>query len=184
MDFLKEITTHSPFPAGGAAATYTLSLAVGLIYKTLLLEIRRESRPEIEGNLRVAQKEIERLMGDVQRLMTQDPDAHSRFAQSLRGEDQSEMKRQFSHLLDVNIKVLEKSGAAFEWIRQLSPMVPEQMNTHLRVACELTMGAVNATVHVAKANIQSVKAEKKRENYLLRLDELHEAYRGKYKSAS
>jgi len=54
------------------------------------------------------------------------------------------------------------------------------MITHLRVACELLMGSINGTAHVLRDNLQSIKAPKKRGNYLRRLNELHESCQKRY----
>ena len=52
MDFLKEITSAELVPAGGAAAAYSTTLALALIYKVLRLEIRRRiDQPDIQSNL-------------------------------------------------------------------------------------------------------------------------------------
>ena len=41
------------------------------------------------------------------------------------------------------------------------------------MACELLIGAINATVHVDRDNLQAMKISKKKENYLTSLKELH-----------
>ncbi len=46
-----------------------------------------------------------------------------------------------------------------------------------RVASELVMGSVNATVHVVKDNILENRSEAKRENYLSQTQMLHEKCR-------
>jgi hypothetical protein len=46
--------------------------------------------------------------------------------------------------------------------------------THLRVASELIMGSVNATVHVVKDNILGIRSEAKRESYLSQIQMLQE----------
>jgi hypothetical protein len=50
--------------------------------------------------------------------------------------------------------VVEKSNAALEWANQLNLLVPDQMRTHLYVACELLMGAINGSIQIAKSNIR------------------------------
>lgn len=180
MDLLKEMIDPSPVPAGGAAAAYSLCLAMSLIYKTLLLEINREDSPETEMNLRGARKDIERLFNDAQRLVKDDPETYTKFARSLRGDDKAEMTQCFSDMIAVSMNLVEKSGLALEWIRQLHAIVPDQMYTHLRVACELVMGAVNSAIHLTRDNVQTIKSQKKKERYLSRLDELGQEYQQKY----
>jgi len=181
MDLLKKITSSSPVPAGGAAVAYSAALAIGLIYKVVVFETNRNlDHPEIEGNLLTVKKEIEKLLRDVEKLVGEDPESYLRFAQSLRADDKPDIKLHFSNILDVSMKVMEKSDTAFDWIHQLYPIVPGQMITHLRVACELLMGAINGTAHVLRDNLQSIKAPKKRGNYLRRLNELHESCQKRY----
>ncbi len=84
------------------------------------------------------------------------------------------MKLAFSKAMDVSFKVIEKSFSAFEWIRQLQLLIPKTLFTHLRVASELVMGSVNATVHVVKDNILEIRSEARRENYLSQIHMLQE----------
>jgi Ser/Thr protein kinase RdoA (MazF antagonist) len=58
------------------------------------------------------------------------------------------------------------------------------MMTHLRVASDLIMGAINGTIHVATDNIQAIRVAKKRDNYLLRLQELQKEYKQRYEELS
>jgi formiminotetrahydrofolate cyclodeaminase len=78
MDFLRNIATDSPLPAGGAASAYASCLAIGLLYKVILFEMRREGLdPVMEQNIRTARKEVERLLGDVERIVKKDPEGLS-----------------------------------------------------------------------------------------------------------
>ena len=181
MDFLKQIAGASPLPAGGAAAASASGLAIGLINKIILLEIHRQAdSPEIEKNLLTAKKELERLLKDVEKLIGEDAEKYKRFDQSRRAGDQTQMKHDFNRIIEVSMKVLEKSDSAFEWIKQLHAIVPKQMTTHLLVACELIMGSIRGTEHVAKDNLQSIKEAKKRNNYLTRVNDLQKVYQKKY----
>ena len=73
MDFIKEITSAEPVPAGGAAAAYSTNLALALIYKVLVVEMKRRiDQPDIQSNLSTLHREIERLLKDVERLVKQD----------------------------------------------------------------------------------------------------------------
>lgn len=182
MDFLKKLADSSPVPAGGAAAAYTFSLAVGLIYKSLLSQMKKSDDPELETNFMGARKELERLLRVSERLVKQDSESYTNFSRSLREGNKDEMTQNFSKIIDTSMEVMEKSEAAFEWVRQLHQFVPPQMFTHLLVASELLMGAVNATVHVVRANLASVTNEKKKNNYLKRLNVLHQTYQQKYRS--
>jgi len=119
MDLLKKITSSSPVPAGGAAVAYSAALAIGLIYKVVVFETNRNlDHPEIEGNLLTVKKEIEKLLRDVEKLVGEDPESYLRFAQSLRADDKPDIKLHFSNILDVSMKVMEKSDTAFDWIHQ------------------------------------------------------------------
>ncbi len=182
MDFLKQVASSSPVPAGGAVGAYGACLGIGLIYKVILLTIKRDKNaPHIEMNLLAFKKEVERLLKDVEKLVGEDPEAYMKFSRSLRVGDKTEMKLHYSNIIDVSIKVMEKSDTALEWIDRLKRVVPIQMITHLLVACELLLGAINGTVHVVKDNIQTVKSSKKRENYLRRLNELQEKCHQRYR---
>ncbi len=181
MDFLKKVASSSSVPAGGAAVAYSTCLAIGLIYKVTLFEINRTGESShLERNLLTVKKEIERLLRDVENLVKEDPESYMRFAQSRRVGDKAQMKRDFSRIIDVSMEVMEKSDTAFEWINQLRRIVPKRMFTHLLVACELLMGAIKGTVHVATDNLQSIKVTKKRENYLKRLNDLQKKSQERY----
>ena len=175
MDIIKQFESASLVPAGGAAAAYAFCLGVAMIYKVSLIENRRaEDRPDLDKNLTLLKKEIERLLRDAEKLVTEDAEAYLRFRQSKRDNDPQAMKLAFSKAMDVSLKVIEKSFSAFEWIRQLQLVIPKTLFTHLRVASELVMGSVNATVHVVKDNILEIRSEAKRENYLSQIQMLQE----------
>jgi formiminotetrahydrofolate cyclodeaminase len=175
MDFIKQFESASLVPAGGAAAAYAFCLGVAMIYKVSLIENRRAvERPDLEKKLPVLKKEIERLLRDAEKLVTEDAEAYLKFRTSRRENDPQAMKLAFGKAMDVSLKVIEKSFSAFEWIRELQLVVPKTLFTHLRVASELVMGAVNATVHVVKDNIMGIRSETKRENYLSQIRMLQE----------
>jgi len=75
---------------------------------------------------------------------------------------------------------MEKSDTGFRWIEQLHKIIPPQMATHLLIAGELLMGAINGTVHIVKANLQVLKSPEKRENYAKRLYHLHLEYKNRH----
>jgi len=111
---------------------------------------------------------------DVERFVKQDSELFIEFARSQRGDNRAEKKHCFIAIIDVSMKLIEKSPSAMQWVDQLNCLVPRQMVTHLQVACELLMGAINATVHADRDNLQAIKISKKKENYLTRLKELHD----------
>jgi formiminotetrahydrofolate cyclodeaminase len=175
MDFIKQFESASLVPAGGAAAAYSFCLGVAMIYKVSLIENRRAvDRPDLDKNLSVLKKEIEKLLREAEKLVTEDAEAYLQFRKSRQENNSQAMKQAFSKAMDVSLKVIEKSFSAFEWIRQLQLVIPKTLFTHLRVASELVMGSVNATVHVVKDNILGIRSESKRENYLSQIRMLHE----------
>jgi formiminotetrahydrofolate cyclodeaminase len=90
------------------------------------------------------------------------------------------MKQHFNEIIEVSMKIMEKSDAGFRWIEQLHKIIPQQMATHLLIACELLMGAINGTVHIVKANLRMLKSPEKRENYSKRLYHLHLEYKNRH----
>jgi formiminotetrahydrofolate cyclodeaminase len=175
MDFIKQFESASLVPAGGAAAAYSFCLGVAMIYKVSLIEDHRAGdRPGMEKKLSLLKKEIERLLRDAEKLVTEDAEAYLLFRQARRENDSQAMKLAFSRAMDVSLKVIEKSFSAFEWIRQLQLIIPKTLFTHLRVASELVMGSVNATVHVVRDNILEIRSESKRESYLSQIRMLQE----------
>ena len=182
MEFITKIASYTPVPAGGAAVANCFCMAVALIYKVVLFETERNAPPSLIGsNLPAVKKEIERLLRDAEILVEEDSEAYLNFVQSRRDGNTLKMKQNFSDIIDVSMKVMEKSAAAFEYIRRLHPLVPPTLQTHLLVAGELLMGSINATVHVVKANLSTIKAEEKKQNYLKRLYDLHRDYRTLYR---
>ena len=175
MDFIKQFESASLVPAGGAAAAYSFCLGVAMIYKVSLIENRRAAEhPELEKKLSVLKKEIERLLRDAEKLVTEDAEAYLQFRKSRQENDSRTMKIAFNKAMDVSLKVIEKSFSAFEWIRELQLISPRSLFTHLRVASELVMGSVNATIHVVKDNILELRSEAKRESYLSEVQMLQE----------
>ncbi len=182
MEFITKIASYTPVPAGGAAVANCFCMAVALIYKVVLFETERNDSPSLIGtNLPVVRKEIDRLLRDAETLVEEDSEAYLNFVQSRRDGKTLQMKQHFNDIIDVSMKVMEKSATAFDWIRQLHPLVSPTLQTHLLVAGELLMGSINATVHVVKANLESIKAEDKKQNYLKRLYGLHRDYHTRYR---
>jgi formiminotetrahydrofolate cyclodeaminase len=181
MDFIHRIASFSPVPAGGAAVANSFCLAIALIYKVVLFESERNyHNPEMNQNLMAAKKDIERLLRDAERLVDEDSESYMKFAESRREGHKSKMRQHFNEIIEVSMKVMEKSDAGFRWIKQLHKIIPDQMITHLLVASELLMGSINGTVHIVTDNLRAIKSSEKRENYLNRLNELHSNYQQGY----
>ena len=181
MDFISRVASFSPVPAGGAAVANCFCLAMALIYKVVLFEAERNyHNPEMSQNLLGAKKELERLLRDAERLVDEDSETYLKFAESRRAGDKAQMKQHFNEIIEVSMKIMEKSDTGFRWIEQLHKIIPPQMATHLLIAGELLMGAINGTVHIVKANLQVLKSPEKRENYAKRLYHLHLEYKNRH----
>ncbi len=182
MDFIHRVASFSPVPAGGAAVANCFCLAIALIYKVVLFESERKyHNPEVGQNLLTAKREIERLLREAERLVDEDSESYIKFAESRREGNQPQMKQYFNEIIEVSMKVMEKSDTGFRWISQLQKIIPNQIITHLLVARELLMGSINGTVHVVKDNLRILKSSEKRGNYLNRLNELHKGYKERYR---
>lgn len=181
MDFVDRIASYAPVPAGGAAVANCFCLAVALVYKVAIFEAERNIQTSAVGSdLMTLRKELEILLRDAENLVEQDSEAYLNFSRSRRRGDTVQMEQHFKDIIDVSMKIMEKSDAAYEWIRQLHRIAPHQMNTHLLVASELLMGAINGTVHIVRDNLESINVFEKRDNYLKRIDNLHDAYKQRY----
>ena len=181
MEFITKIASYTPVPAGGAAVANCFCMAVALLYKVILFETERIVPSSLVGNdLIDVKKEIERLLRIAETLVDEDSEAYLNFVQSRREGNPIQMKQHFGQIIDVSMKVMEKSANAFEWIRQLHPIVTPNLQTHLLVAGELLMGSINATVHVVKANLKSINSEEEKQIYLKRLYDMHREYHTRY----
>jgi formiminotetrahydrofolate cyclodeaminase len=180
-NFLKNFETGDPVPAGGAAAAYCFCLAVGLINKVVIIEsLRKTHCPEIEQNIPTIKKEVANLFKDLEKLIGEDAQNYLEFHQTILTGNKTQKKQSFSSLIDVSMRLIEKGFSALEWIRQLNRVVPEQLQTHLRVSGELIMGAINATIHVVRDNLGRIRSKAKRSAYQARLDSLHTQCTEKY----
>lgn len=117
---------------------------------------------------------MEKLLRDAEKLVEEDAQSYTDFARSHRNKDKKDIKQHFSKVIDVSMKVMEKSCTALEWANQLNRIIKNQMRPHLKVVCELLMGAINGSAHVARANFQTIKHQEKRKDYLDRLDKIHD----------
>jgi formiminotetrahydrofolate cyclodeaminase len=181
MDFVDRIASYAPVPAGGAAVANCFCLAVALVYKVAIFEAGRNlPTSPIGSNLAMLKKQLEKLLRDAEKLVEEDSEAYLNFSRSRRMGDSAQMNRHFNDIVDVSMKIMEKSDVAYEWIRQLHRVAPQQMNTHLLVASELLMGAINGTVHIVRENLASIEAFEKRDNYLERINKLHGFYIQRY----
>lgn len=181
MDFVDRIASYTPVPAGGAAVANCFCLAVALVYKVVIFETERNIQSSPAGsNLMTLKKELEILLRDAENLVEEDSEAYLNFSRSRRDGDTAQMNRHFNDIINVSMKIMEKSDVAYAWIRQLHRLAPNQMNTHLLVASELLMGAVNGTVHIVRENLDSIEVIEKRDYYLQKINQLHQAYRQRY----
>lgn len=60
-------------------------------------------------------------------------------------------------------------------------LLPPLVVTHLRVAGELLMGAINGTAHLMRSNLQFLKDQKERDRYLSQLSEMLGEYQKSYR---
>ena len=181
MDFISRVASYSPVPAGGAAVANCFCLAIALVYKVVLFEAERNyHNPELSQELLGVKKEIERLLRDAERLVDEDSETYMKFAESQRTGDKAQMKLHFNEIIEVSMKIMEQSDAGFRWIEQLHKIIPQKMATHLLIAGELLMGAINGTVHIVKANLRVLKSPETRENYSKRLYQLHREYKNRH----
>ena len=181
MDFVDRIASYAPVPAGGAAVANCFCLAVALVYKVVIFETERNIQTSPVGSdLASLKKELEKLLRDAENLVEEDSEAYLNFSRSRRQGETVRMQQHFSDIIDVSMKIMEKSDVAYNWIRQLHQIVPQRLNTHLLVASELLMGAINGTVHIVRDNLDSLESVEHRENYLKRIGELHQSYIQRY----
>ena len=180
MDFIKSVASYSPVPAGGAAVANSFCLAIALIYKVVLFETERNyHNPEMNQDLLDVRKEIERLLRDAERLVDEDSETYIKFAESQRSGDKAQMKQHFNEIIEVSMKIMEKSDAGFRWIEQLHEIIPPKMATHLLIAGELLMGAINGTAHIVKANLGVLTSSVKTEDYSKKLQQLRLEYKSR-----
>jgi formiminotetrahydrofolate cyclodeaminase len=175
MDFLDEIAAYSPVPAGGAAAAYTATLGLALLYKVLLFELnRKELNPAPQATLRVAQKEIERLFLDLKKVVREDPQCYVRFSRDSKSGDRSQGKTAFLDIMTCSMVVMEKCYEGLEWVRQLGNLSSVKLAPHLRVAAELLAASAAATAHVVRENVAAIKSPEKQVRYLENLQTVYE----------
>ena len=181
MDFVDQIASYNPVPAGGAAVANCFCLAVALVYKVVIFEAERNFQTSSgDNNLIMLRKELETLLRDAEKLVEEDSEAYLNFSRSRRQGDTAQMRRHCSDIIDVSMKIMEKSDLAYESILQLHRIVPHRMNTHLLVASELLMGAINGTVHIVRENLDSIAVFENRDSYLKRISQLHDTYVQRY----
>lgn len=170
MDFLQSMASGQPLPAGGAAAAHTASLGIALLRKALLLKARREESLELSKNLRVVEKELDRLGKDLERLVAKDPELYRNYVVALRQADAQRKKEALLQVLESSLLVMEKAWSGIRWAARLKPLIPEPARTHLRVSAELFRASAEASAHVARSNLSLIRHPEKRRNYLARLD--------------
>jgi len=174
MDFLDEMATLAPVPAGGAAAAYTSALGIALIYKVLLHELnRKELDPGPQATLRVARKEIERLYLDLKKQVKEDPQCYVKFSHETEGGDRPESKSAFLDIVTCSMHVMEKSYEGLEWVRQLSKISSVKLLPHMKVAAELLAAGSAATAHVVRENLKPMKSSLEQQSYLDNLESLY-----------
>jgi formiminotetrahydrofolate cyclodeaminase len=173
VDFLNEIATLQPLPAGGAACAYTANLGMALLYKVLLLEINREELPPgRQANLRYAQKEIERLYLDLKKLIKEDPECYVSFSAGVRSQDPRAGKAAFLNVVTCSIQVIEKAYSGLDWVRNLARASSPRLAPNLLVAAELLAAALLGTAHVVRENIGRIRSVEKRRGYLDTIERL------------
>jgi formiminotetrahydrofolate cyclodeaminase len=173
LEFIRKLATDSPLPAGGAAAAYTIGMAVGLLEKVVLLQILHHAdKPDIERDLLTARKAIQQLRQEIEALVERDPNVYSRLADHLAANDSTAADRGFSELIDVGMALIGMSAGAMDWARQLAVLSTGRIKAHLMVACELIVGGINASDHLARVNIGQIADPSRKQRYLGRLEDL------------
>jgi hypothetical protein len=136
---------------------------------------RNYHNPEMSQNLLGVKKEIERLLRDAERLVDEDSETYLKFAESRRTGARAQMKQHFNEIIEVSMKIMEKSDAGFRWIVQLQKIIPQQMATHLLIAGELLMGAINGTVHSKRLYHLHLEYKKRHQKIMEDLGQFSEA---------
>ena len=180
MDLLKKIASPEQVPAGGAAAALSTGLAIALLHKVAFMATERCQDEQKKNDLLGMRKEIDRLMHHSQRLVEHVPDSVLRFSRSRNSGDAAEKQTRFVEFITVTMEIMEKSYSTLYWIEQVNRLVPREMGTHLKVACELLLGAMNGTVHVVSEPIRLIKDPQRRGHYLKNLNKLHQDSEKKY----
>jgi formiminotetrahydrofolate cyclodeaminase len=180
MDFLDEVAGAAPVPAGGAAAAYVANLAMALLHKVILVELnRKDLDPQRQPGLLIAQKEIDRMMGDLKRIRNEDPQCYVQFSRSVAAGDRAGVKSAFVDVITCSMLVIEKAQQGLEWVCRLARMSSSKLAPHLRVATELLSASAAATAHVVRENLMGMKSAEKKRRYLDNLESALEQTMGK-----
>lgn len=83
--------------------------------------------PDVQKNLLCVDREMKRLLADTEKLIDEDEDAYRQFSLARKSGDKPEMKKQFQRIVEVSMKVMEKSDAGLVWILRLYRAVPLRM---------------------------------------------------------
>lgn len=171
--FLDQLARARPDPGGGAAAAYSAGVGLALLTKIIRLE---RSRPYNEKAVLQFWTEklaaTKRLTRIFQRLRQADVEAYLTMAQALSVRQQgTNLQRAVEEATRCPWQIMEQTLVALDLVGEVGAHCRHHLLSDLLVATELLGGALQASYHIAAANLPLFKTTLRQREWAHRLSQ-------------
>ncbi|MFW6126721.1 MAG: cyclodeaminase/cyclohydrolase family protein [Thermodesulfobacteriota bacterium] len=169
--FLDQLAKARPDPGGGAAAAYSAGVGLALLTKIIRLEKSRLYNQEVVLQFwREKLAETQRLTRIFQRLRQADVEAYLTMAQALSVRQQgSNLQRAVEEATRSPWQIMAQTLVALDLVGEVGAQCRNHLLSDLLVATELLGGALQASYHIAAANLPLIRTTMRQKEWAHRL---------------
>ena len=171
--FLDQLARARPDPGGGAAAAFSAGVGVALLIKVIRLEKSRpyhdESLVQFWSEKLAASRRLARIL---QRLRQADVEAYLTMSQALSVRQQgANLQRAVEEATRCPWQIMGQVLMALDLIGEAALHCRHHLLSDLLVATELLGGALQASYHIAAANLPLIKTTIRQKEWANRLSQ-------------
>lgn len=163
-EYLKELSSKSPIPGGGSAASLVGAIGASLLSKVANFTIGKEKYKNVEKEMRDILRDLEKLREDLERLCSEDAKAYKKLREAFKlPKSQEHNKRIQEALREVTAVPLEVCRNAHEAIKYCMPLAEKgniNLITDVGDACLMLNCAFQAALLNVEINLKTIKDEK------------------------
>ena len=180
--FIKALAKPQPVPGGGAAAAHGSCLALALLEKIVLVELRR-SRTSSEYKWQNLLEKVRKSASTLLQLRDEDGRAYVRFAQAKTfGKSKREVLEALAEAIESPLKIMEEANEAFNLVADAGRHCKGHLISDLLVVRELLAATIRGAYRIAQANLGLMEGSFKRKEYQDKLEQLVSGSKELYES--
>jgi formiminotetrahydrofolate cyclodeaminase len=169
--FIDQLARARPDPGGGAAAAFSAGVGLALLTKIIRLEKSRPYNEEAVVQFWTEKlAETQRLTRIFQRLRQADVEAYLTMAQALSVQQRgSNLQRAVEEATRSPWQIMAQTLVALDLVGEVGAQCRHHLLSDLLVATELLGGALQASYHIAAANLPLFKTALRQKEWANRL---------------